>query len=401
MLYKYTVTTLEGEKSSGSIEAASMEIAINSLQARNFIVISIKPAESGAAWLKKIKIFNRVKTRDVVVLSRQLSTLFEAKVPTLTSLKLLSTETENPVLKDGLLDIVNDIQGGISISQAMSKHPNIFSPFYSNMVKSGEESGKLDEAFSYLADYLERSYELSSKAKNALVYPAFIILTLVIVMILMLVFVIPHLTAILTEVGQELPIYTKVIIGISDFARNYGIFVLIAFVAGVVFLWRYAKTETGRMVVSRFQLSVPIVGNLYRKFYVSRLTDNLETSLSSGISVVRVMEIAADVVGNAVYAKILMDAANDIKTGSSLSASFSRHKEIPQIVSQMIKIGEESGKLNFILKTLGRFYKKEVDNAVDTLVSLIEPVLIIVLGLGVGFFIVAIIGPIYSMTAGM
>ena len=201
------------------------------------------------------------------------------------------------------------------MSQAMAKHPGVFSRFYVSMVRSGEESGRFEETFSFMADYLERSYELAAKAKNALIYPAFILLALTGALVLMLVFVIPQLTDILKEAGQEIPFYTKILIGLSDFFRNFGVFLLLGLVLGIVFLWKYSGTEKGKLAISRFQLSVPFIGKLYKKFYLSRITDNLETSMSSGISAVRALEIAADVVGNKVYNKILLDSVKEIKGG--------------------------------------------------------------------------------------
>lgn len=400
MLYKYDATTLEGEKKSGSIEASNIEIAINSLQRRNLIIVSIKPAgEQKHFWERNIKFFERIKPREVVILSRQLSTLFEAKVPVVDSLKLLAAETENFSLQKQLNDVLEDIRGGASMSSAMAKHPDIFSKFYVNMVRSGEESGKLDEVFSYLADYLERSYELTSKARNALIYPAFVIMTFFAVMTLMMVFVVPRLTEILKDVGHELPLYTRVVIGISEFLRSYGIFILMAFVGLIIFLWRYTRTKIGKAAISRLQLSFPYIGSLYKKLYLSRITDNLETLLSSGISAVRALEITSDLVGNQIYEKILKESLEAVKGGNSISEVFSRYKDIPPLVSQMIKIGEESGKMGFILKTLAKFYRKEVDSAVENLVSLIEPVMIISLGVAVGILLVSILGPIYNITA--
>lgn len=404
MLYEYTAATIEGETKSGSIEASSIDVAVSALQSRNLIITDIRPAsrnESVLGALKNIKFFNRVKNKDVVVLSRQLATLFEAKMPVLDSLKLLSGQTGSVKIKEGLTEVIEDIKGGSPLSAAISKHPDIFSGFYVNMVKSGEESGKLEEVFSALADHLERSYELSSKTKNALIYPAFVVGTFFVVIILMLTFVIPKLTSILTEVGQKIPLYTRILIGISDFFRDFGIFLLGGAVAGGVFLWRYAKTEKGKAVVSRFQTNFPFVGTLYSKFYLSRMTDNMETLLSSGVPAIRTLEITADVVGNEVYKNILLNAANEVKGGKSISEAISPYSEIPIMVTQMIKTGEETGKLNFMLKTLGKFYKKEVDNAVDTLVSLIEPVMIVVLGGAVGVLLISILGPIYNITAGI
>ena len=404
MLYQYTATTLEGELKNGSIEASSVDVAISALQARGLVITDIKSAkQDGSMWesLSSFKFFNKVKHKDIVVLSRQLATLFEAKIAVMDSLRLLAGQVTNIKLKESLTEIIENIKGGSSLSSAMSKHSDIFSAFYINMIKSGEESGKLEEIFGSLADHLERSYELSSKTKNALIYPAFVVVTFFVVMILMLTFVIPKLTSILTEVNQKIPVYTRILINISDFFRNFGVFLLGGAVAGGVFLWRYAKTEKGNMAVSRFQTSFPFVGALYSKFYLSRMTDNMETLLSSGVPAVRTLEITAEVVGNKIYKNILLIAANEVKGGSSISEALSKYPEIPLMVVQMIKTGEETGKLNFMLKTLGRFYKKEVDNAVDTLVSLIEPVMIVVLGGTVGILLVSILGPIYNITAGI
>src|SRR3989344_358026 len=372
MLYQYTATTLEGELKNGSIEASSVDVAISALQARGLVITDIKSAkQDGSMWesLSSFKFFNKVKHKDIVVLSRQLATLFEAKIAVMDSLRLLAGQVTNIKLKESLTEIIENIKGGSSLSSAMSKHSDIFSAFYINMIKSGEESGKLEEIFGSLADHLERSYELSSKTKNALIYPAFVVVTFFVVMILMLTFVIPKLTSILTEVNQKIPVYTRILINISDFFRNFGVFLLGGAVAGGVFLWRYAKTEKGNMVVSRFQTSFPFVGALYSKFYLSRMTDNMETLLSSGVPAVRTLEISADVVGNKIYRDILLIAANEVKGGSSISEALSKYPEIPLMVVQMIKTGQETGKLSFMLKTLGKFYKKEVDNAVETLVS--------------------------------
>jgi len=242
---------------------------------------------------------------------------------------------------------------------------------------------------------------LTSKAKSALIYPAFVVGTFFIVMILMMVFVIPRLSAILLETGQKIPAYTRVVIGISGLLRSYGVFFLVILAVGIVFLWRYTRTKTGRLMISRLQIGVPYIGTLYKKLYLSRITDNLETLLSSGIPVVRALEITGDVVGNKIYEKILRESEEAVRAGNSISDVFSRYKDIPPLVSRMVRIGEESGKLDFILKTLAHFYKREVNSAVENLVGLIEPVMIVSLGLAVGILLVSILGPIYNISAGM
>lgn len=401
MLYKYEATTPEGEAKTGVIEAASRDIAISALQRRNLIIVSISETKEGGILVSLSALFSRIKSRDIVILSRQLSTLFEAKIPALTSLKLLATETENPSLKEKLAKLVEDVQGGASISDAMSRQPEVFSKFYVSMVRSGEESGKLDEVFSYLASYLERNYELISKAKGALVYPAFVLTAFIGVFILMLTYVIPKLSDILKESGQSLPFYTTIILYASDLVRAYGIYILAGLIAGVIALWAYFRTPPGKISFSRIQLDTPYLGVLYRKLYLSRIMDNFETLLSAGISAVRTLELTADVIDNEIYRQIILESINNIKSGIPLSESFSHYEDIPGLVVQMIRVGEETGKLTFVLKTLATFYKKEIDNAITTLMSLIEPVLIIVLGLGVGLLVAGILGPIYSLSSGI
>lgn len=401
MLYYYKAANKDGARQEGTIDAVSDDVAISSLQKRGLIVLEIK-AEKRGGFLSNFSIFNRVSSREVVILSRQIATLFEAKVSVLATFRLLATEAQNPFLNKSLTQVTDDIRGGMSISDALARHPQIFSPFYVNMVRAGEESGKLPESFNYLADYLERSYELINKARNALIYPAFILSTFVIVLGLLLIFVIPRLTEILVETGQELPIYTKLVIGVSDFAVNYSL-VIIAFVVIIAFfLSRYLSTKAGRLSLARFKLSIPYVGTLYKKLYLSRISDNLNTMLTSGISMVRGLEITAAVVDNEVFSQLLMEAAKNIKGGESVSTALARYpEEIPGLMVQMIQVGEESGKMSFIFDTMSRFYVREVNNAVDTLVGLIEPALIIILAFLVGLLLTSILVPIYNLASGI
>ncbi|OHB24231.1 MAG: hypothetical protein A2542_02490 [Parcubacteria group bacterium RIFOXYD2_FULL_52_8] len=401
MLFNYKATDPQGARNDGTIDAPSIDIAISSLQRRQLIIIEIVPSDAGGFFGKEIAWLNRVRLKDIVILSRQLATLFEAKVPVVNIFKLLSSESENQNLRRKMTEMTDDIQGGTSVSLAMSKHPDVFSSFYVSMVRAGEESGKLSETFVYLADYLERQYALISKAKNALLYPAFVVASFIVILILMMVLVVPQLASILRETGQELPLMTRFVIGVSDLFVNYGIFLIFILVIALFALWRYGKSDIGRNAFSRFKFSLPYLGSLYQKMYLSRIADNMDTMLSSGIPMIKSMEITADVVGDDTYRQILVDAMNQVKGGSALSAALEPHPEMPRIIVQMARIGEETGKLGFVLKTMARFYKREVDAAVDTLVGLIEPIMIVALGLGVGFLLVAILGPIYNITAGL
>lgn len=401
MLFKYKALNKDGSKVDGTIDTVNVDVAISSLQRRGLVIVSIDPADKKGFLEKNVPFFSNVPTRDIVILSRQMATLFDAEVSALRTFRLLATETENKELQIALVSAADDIQGGMSMSSALGKHSAIFSDFYVNMVKAGEESGKLNQTFIYLADYLDRSYELTAKTRNALIYPAFVVSTFAVVMILMLTMVIPKLTSVLTETGQEIPFYTKIVLSISGFLVNYGFFFLILLVVGVFFLWRFGLTEKGKMYFSRTKIEWPIFGNLYKKLYLSRISDNMNTMLSSGISMVRAIEITGTVVGSEVYKNLLKESGDAVKAGSSFSDALAGRREIPSIMVQMVKIGEETGELGSILSTLAKFYKREVDNAVDTLVGLIEPILIVSLGLGVGLLLVSVLVPIYSITAGI
>jgi type IV pilus assembly protein PilC len=396
-VFLYKALTKEGQPQEGTIEAVNIEVAISSLQKRNLIISQINPADKGGLLGSELTFFSRVSNKDVVILSRQIATLFQAQVSALRVFKLIAAETENALLRKSLSQVADDLQAGSNISEALSKHPKVFSEFYVNMVKAGEESGKLDTTFQYLADYLDRTYEVTSKATHALIYPAFVITVFFGVMILMLTVIIPKITSIIKDSGQEVPFYTKIVIGISDFLVNYGIFLAIAVVLGAAGLWWYSKTPQGRLSFGSFKLHVPYLGTLYRKLYLSRIADNMHTMVLSGIPMVHALEITAAVVGNDIYKEILTKSIEEVRGGSSLSASLAQYPEIPGIMVQMIKVGEETGELGNILKTMADFYRREVSNAVDTLVSMIEPLMIVGLGVGVGILLASVLMPIYNL----
>ena len=401
MLFKYQAINKDGQPEQGDIEAITMEVAISSLQRRGFTLSKIAPAESGSLFAKDFSIFIRVSNKDIVMLSRQMSTLFEAQVSALRVFRLLAAESEKPILRKALTEVADDLQGGSSITKALARHPNVFSEFYVSMVRAGEESGKLDQTLSYLADYLDRSYEVTSKAKNAMIYPAFVVVVFIGVMVLMLTKIIPSITQILKDSGQDIPIYTKVVIFISDFLVNYGLFFLLAIIAGAAVLWKMTRTPKGRFALSQFKLKIPYLGNLYKKLYLSRIADNLNTMLASAIPIVKGLEITSSVVGDEVYQSILFEITDSVKGGSTLSDAMGRYPEIPNIMVQMSKVGEESGELGNILKTLAKFYQREVTNAVDVMIGLIEPAMIIALAVGVGFLLAAVLMPIYNIAGGI
>ena len=396
MLFNYKALENSGKETSGTIEAVSVDVAVGSLQKRGLMVAEIEPAEK-ETWLSKIQFGSGVSHKDIVILSRQMATLFEAQISALKIFALLSGEIENLALKKSLTQIADDLQGGSTISKALAKHPAIFSDFYVNMVKSGEETGKLNETFNHLADYLDRNYEVISKARNALIYPAFVITVFIGVMAMMFTVIIPKIGLIIIESGQTVPLYTQIVFAVSNFFVDYGFIMLAGLVILGFFIVRYTRTPEGRSALARFKLAIPYVGNLYKKLYLSIIADNMNTMVLSGIPMANAIEVTATVVGNEIYKQILEESLLAVRGGSSFSQSLSQYEEIPGMLVQMIRVGEESGELGSILGTMAHFYQREVINAVDTLVSLIEPVMIVLLGLGVGVLLASVLIPIYDI----
>ena len=397
MLFKYHAIDQDGHERDGTIEAPSQEVAVSALQRRNLIVSVIESTEKRSFFHMELSFFSGISNKDVVILSRQIATLFEAQVSALRIFRLLAAEVDSKQLAVVLSSIGDDLQGGSPISKALSQHPKVFTTFYVNMVRAGEESGKLSETFMYLADYLDRTYDIVSKAENALIYPIFVIAVFFAVMALMLTLVIPKISAVLVDSGEAIPIYTAIVIGFSNFLVHYGIFLLIALIIAGFYVWELGKTERGKLILDGLKLSVPYVGDLYKKLYLSRISDNFSTMLLSGVAVVEALEITGSVVGNAAYAAVLAEVGQDVKGGSSISDALDKHPEIPGIMVAMTKVGEETGELGKILTTLAKFYNREVTNAVDTLVGLIEPIMIVLLGVGVGVLLAAVLLPIYNL----
>jgi type IV pilus assembly protein PilC len=401
MLFSYVAVDQTSVQREGTVEAPSVDAAITAVQKRGYTLVSIDEvsAKSGIFDIE-IDLFGRVSNKDVVILSRQISTLFQAQVSPLRIFSLLSAEVENKKLATAMNKIVEDLQAGNSISRSLAVHPEIFSSFYVNLIKAGEESGSLDKSFDYLADYLDRQYEIQSKAKNALIYPAFVIGIFVIVMTLMMTQVIPSIATILIDSGQELPIYTQIVINISDFLANYIGYIVLALGAGAAFFWRFSQTPVGRRTIDEFQLSLPYFGDLQRKLLLTRICDNLSTMLGSGISMVQAIEVTGDVVDNTVFKEIMSEVLIEVKGGRSFAESIAEYPQIPGVLAQMAKVGEETGSLANILKTLSDFYRREANNAIDTMISLIEPIMIVLLGLGVGTLLASVLMPIYNLTSG-
>lgn len=400
MLYKYTIIDQSGKERQGTVEAPTEDAAISALQRQGYVIVSIASTEKKGIFSSLEKYIERVSVKEVVFLTRQLSTLFEAQVSAVTIFTVLGTgSADNKMLQRVLLDVAEELKGGSTLSRALSRQSGIFSPFYVSMVRIGEETGRLSNTFTFLADYLDRTYETMSRARNALIYPSVVIVTLLGIGALMLTVVIPGLRTIIDDLNAEVPFYTKIILNISDFFTQYGVFLFGLIALGIFAFWRYQATERGRYNISRATIDLPIVGGLYRKLYVSRIADTIATGLKSSLAMDRTIELAATVVGNKVYEGILNEVVLAVRGGKSLSESFRRYPEMPTIFVMMVKVGEEAGSLGETLGRLSAFFQHEFDQTVQNAIGLIEPILIIVLGASIGVFVAAVLLPIYNVAS--
>lgn len=399
MQFDYQARTKEGGIQMGAIEASSKEAAALLLQKQGFYVTFLEEAEKKPFYVKKIKFLERTSRKEIVLFSRQLSILFKSGVPLLEALRTLARQAKSP-FKERIIDITDEIEGGSSLSQAVSRHPKIFPLLYVNMVKSGEASGKLSETLIYLADHLEKEYQLNSKLKGAMIYPAFILATLFLVGLIMIYYILPKLTMVLEESGQELPILTQMIIVFSDFVRSKGYLIPIL-IFGVIFLLRkYLRTKEGKRLFDEFSLKMPIFGNFLKLTNVARFAENLSTLIAAGLPISQALEITGEVLGNSAYKKMIFETQEAVKRGETISSSLQKYPTIiPPLVIQMTTVGERTGQLDNILKNIVDFYQKELERGVDNLLSLIEPIMLVFLGLIIGVFAIAFLLPLYNMTS--
>jgi type IV pilus assembly protein PilC len=404
MLYHYSWLNDNGNKEEADIEATSLDAAIVLVQNKGLkTVLEVKEKvdkeNNILGAFKNSKIFKqKITSKDIVLFSRQVSTLFEAGVSALRAFRLLAQENENKTLQEQIMAVADDIESGISLSDALLKRPDLFSNFYVNMVKAGEESGKLNEVFLFLADYLDRNYELTQKIKKALSYPSFVIGTFVLIMVGMLTFVVPKMAKMFAEEGATLPLVTRIVLFISDLFVKYGpiTFPMLG-IAGYMF-YRWTKTEEGGYKVDEFSMRVPVLKGVIQKIFLQHLADNMNTMLSNGVPIVKSLDITTSILENRVYKKLMARVSDKVQTGKSFSKALYEEPLVPNILVQMVHIGEETGELAYILKNLALFYRRELDTAIDSMIGLIEPAMIVSLGVGVGVLVSAILLPMYSLS---
>ena len=395
-LFDYRAKDLEGQTIEGAVEAASEQAALDELSERNLTPVFLQERTQKSVWQVSLKFLNRINAKDLVVFSRQLAVMVAATVPLVQSLRILTKQTQNETLKIIVSEVGDEVEGGAKLSAALSRYADVFSNFYVNMVRSGETSGRLDETLSYLADEAEKNYDLMSKIKGAMTYPAFILVGMVVVGFVMMTFVVPKLIVILEETSTTLPTSTKILIATSGFLERWWWLVILVLIAAVVGVRVASRQGVGRLIWHRLQLRLPILGKILQRIYLVRFTRSLASLMLGGVPLTRGLEVVAGIVGNEVYRDLITRTIHEVEEGNSISTLFLESSDMPAMVSQMLVVGEKTGRLEEILNRLGDFYSREVENNVQGLVTLIEPLIMVILGLAVGVMVAAIILPIYQ-----
>ena len=395
-VFKFKTLDKERQTIRGMVEAVSEDEAAEILQDKGFSIISIKETTIAKRNIQ-LPFLNRIKVKDIAIFSRQFAVMISANVVMVQALKILIEQTANIKLKAIISEVAREVDSGSKLSDALSKRPKVFSEFFISVIRSGETSGKLDEVLRYLADEMEKDYDMTSKIRGAMMYPAFVLFGLFTVGTIMMIFVVPKLTAIFTETGAELPLATRVLISTSGFLSCYWWLILIIAVGLAVGLKFYIGRPYGKRQFDFLKLKIPVLGKLLQRICIVRFTRSMHTLIIGGVTITNSLKIAGDVVSNKIYQQLITETIKEVEDGNSISSVFIRSKEVPKMVSQMMSIGETTGKLDVILDRLTKFYSREIDNVIANLVTLMEPIIMVIMGVAVGIMVAAIILPMYNL----
>lgn len=396
--FTYTVRDRTGREITGSLEADNADVLAGKLRQMGYFVVSVEEVKVSMAK-KEIHIFGaKVKTRDITIFTRQFATMINAGLPLIKCLNILAQQTESNTLADVITDCQKEVEAGRSLSEALSKHPEAFSSLYVSMVKAGEIGGMLDDVLLRVATQLEREDEIRAKVKSAMTYPIAILGITLVLLAAMMIFVVPRFADMFKSLGGELPTLTKMEVSVSHFVGGYGGLVIIAMVIGfVIFYRRFKAMDAGRLFVDRIKLKMPVVGVLFHKMAMSKFSRTLGTLLSSGVPILGALEITGETTGNAVVTQALENVRARVKEGQTIAKPLEESEVFPPMVTQMVAIGEETGALDVMLGKVSDFYDAEVNAAVDSLTSLLEPVLMAFLGCAVGVIVIGLYLPIFRV----
>ncbi|UCE78663.1 MAG: type II secretion system F family protein [Nitrospiraceae bacterium] len=396
-VFQWSGRTSKGTIESGEISADSKDDVASQLRKRNIVPTAINPKAKKSAFFS-MSLGGRVKDKDIVVFTRQFATMIDAGLPLVQALDILSTQVENKLLASTLATIKGDVEGGSTYADALRKHPRVFNELYVNMVAAGESGGILDTILNRLATYIEKAMKLKKKVKGAMIYPLVVSTIAVLVIAIIMVFVVPTFSKMFATLGGELPVPTKLIMGMSNFLAGWGGFILLMLSIGFIILYtQIRRTEKGKAVTDKISLRLPIFGILIRKVAVAKFTRTLGTLISSGVPILDGLSITAKTAGNKVIEYAVMDVRSAVSEGKTLAEPLTKSKVFPPMVNHMIAVGESTGALDAMLSKIADFYDDEVDNAVANLTAMMEPMLMVFLGGTVGFIVVAMYLPIFKL----
>ncbi len=395
--FKYNAKNKESRTVAGKISADSKEAVIEELRKRQLIIISVKQVKT-SVFSTKSGGSKKVKADDVVIFSRQLATMVDAGIPILQGLNALQDQVTNPTFKKALITMEADIQHGSSLSAAFARHPAIFDTLFINMVKVGETGGVLSAVLDRISSYMEKTLKLQRKVKSALIYPAVVVSMAIIITTVLLIKVVPTFAGIYDSFDRELPAMTQVLINVSNGLKKYLLWYIGGIIIIVFALKQWHKTDKGAVAIDGTILKMPIFGNLLRKVAISRFSRTLATLIQSGVPILESLDIVGKTIGNRVLENVVDDVKSNVRQGESLDGPLAKSGVFPPMVTRMIAIGEKSGQMEKMLLKISEFYDDQVDAAVDGLTSIIEPLIIGVLGVIIGFIVIALFLPIISIT---
>lgn len=398
--FNYRVRDEDGKIKEGGIEATNVKKATEVLEKQGYLIVSLEKIVKKSFTEKVTDLLTRVSIKEIALLSEQMATMFEAGVPIVETLRILTKQTVNKKLRKILEEVANDVESGVKLSYALGQYPKVFSQFYVGMVRSGEAAGQVSRNLNFLAAQMKKIHELRSEIKGAMMYPAFIVAGVVGVMLLAVFYVIPNLLSVLTETGDvELPLSTRIVMAITNFATGYWYILLAIMLLLAIGGYSYLKTENGRKNFDYVLLKTPLFGKMIQKYYLSQFASNLSSLISGGVSIVEAFQMVGDMMPNKVYQGIFLETAEKIRGGQRINSVMAKKLVIPPMLTNMLAVGEETGKVDKVLDKLADYYQREVDTQVKGMVSLIEPVLMVGLGLAVGVLVSAVLMPMYNMAS--
>lgn len=395
--FSYRARTPEGQLTRGTLRAGTPDRAAALLRSHGLLPVDIQPLVGEGGIFSRNIFGGPLSRKDLILFSRELSSMIQAGVPVLQSLRAMQQQIDKPSFRDVVRDVSYGVESGESLSAALSRHPKVFNPFFLGVVRTGEASGRLSQALEVLASQIEQEYAFLQKIRASLIYPIFVLSVVVLLSLIMLIFVLPQLTTLFSEANVALPLPTRVLVTVAEFLRRFWLLVILCVIALLFLARSYAKTPEGQYLVSSTLLRLPFIRQLLQKVYLARLTSVLQTLFESGVPVLQSLSLARDAIGNRVYRRILNDTIKAVRDGASLSSVWSHEPFIPPLLSTMVGVGEKSGNVSRSFAEAHRFFQRDVDTILATITVLIEPLLIVFLGIGVGFIVAAVLLPIYNL----